>query len=141
MSKGFLRRTVERERLKEERLREIVDRFKVTVILFGSRARGGSTPASDYDLLIIYDDPAELEKLMSDLKDARVPVDVHVFTLKDALNTMPTSTIILDALEEGIVLKEGIPLEPLRERLRSLKDKGYRKVEKGWILRIDGAKS
>jgi len=141
MSKGFLRRIVERERLREERLREIVDRFKVTVILFGSRARGGSTPASDYDLLIIYDDPAELEKLLSSFKDARIPVDVHAFTLEDALNTMPTSTIILDALEEGAVLKESIPLGPLRERLRSLKDKGYRKVGKGWILRIDGAKS
>jgi len=136
-----LRRIVERERLREERLREIVDRFKVTVILFGSRARGGSTPASDYDLLIIYDDPAELEKLLSSFKDARIPVDVHAFTLEDALNTMPTSTIILDALEEGAVLKESIPLGPLRERLRSLKDKGYRKVGKGWILRIDGAKS
>jgi len=141
MSKGFLRRTVERGKLREERLREIVDRFKVTVILFGSRARGGSTPASDYDLLIIYDDPAELEKLLSSFKDARIPVDVHAFTLEDALNTMPTSTIILDALEEGIVLKESIPLGPLRERLRSLKDKGYRKVGKGWVLRIDGAKS
>ncbi|RDD53181.1 MAG: nucleotidyltransferase domain-containing protein, partial [Candidatus Korarchaeota archaeon NZ13-K] len=101
-----MRRIVERERLREERLREIVDRFKVTVILFGSRARGGSTPASDYDLLIIYDDPAELEKLLSSFKDARIPVDVHAFTLEDALNTMPTSTIILDALEEGAVLKE-----------------------------------
>jgi len=69
--------------LREERLREIVDRFEVTVILFGSRARGGSTPASDYDLLIIYDDPAELEKLLSSFKDARVPADVHAFTLKE----------------------------------------------------------
>jgi len=37
---------------------------------------------------------------------------------------MPTSTIILDALEEGIVLEESISLGPLREGLRSLRDKG-----------------
>ena len=62
-------------------------------------------------------------------------MDVHSFTLEEALDALPYSTVILDALTEGIVLKEGPPLRPLTEKLKSLKRKGYRKVEGGWIIR------
>jgi len=136
MLRGFLRRVVEKEKLREEKLREIASRFNMTIVLFGSRAKGKSTPASDYDLLVIYDDPAELEELLRELRGAGIPADVHAFNLADALNAMPTSTIILDALEEGVVLKEGISLKPLRERLAALKSAGYRKEAEGWVLRI-----
>jgi len=126
-----LKRVIEREKL-----REIASRFNMTIVLFGSRAKGKSTPASDYDLLVIYDDPAELEELLRELRGARIPADVHAFNLADALNAMPTSTIILDALEEGVVLKEGISLRGFRERLAALKSAGYRKEAEGWVLRI-----
>ncbi len=135
MLKGFLRRMVERDRKRRRKLEEIVKRYDVTAVLFGSRARGDATPASDYDLLLIYEDPSTLERLLEDLREARIPVDVHSFTPEEALEVLPYSTVILDALTEGIVLKENLPLKPLTEKLKSLRRRGYRKVEGGWIIR------
>lgn len=46
----------------DTQLEEIISRISEAIrpekiILFGSRARGGARPDSDYDLLIVYDGP------------------------------------------------------------------------------------
>ncbi len=72
MLRGSLRRMVERDRNRRKKLEKIVDRYDVTAVLFGSRARGDAIPASDYDLLLIYEDPSTLERLLEDLRGARI---------------------------------------------------------------------
>ncbi|MEM3739738.1 MAG: nucleotidyltransferase domain-containing protein [Candidatus Korarchaeum sp.] len=135
MSRGFLRRRADEERRKSSMLREISSRYDgLTVMLFGSRARGEHTAASDYDLIVIYDDPDELRGFKKELKKERIPADLHCFTLREAIELLRSSTVLLDALEEGIVLREGIALEPLREEMGRLKGKGYRRVKGGWII-------
>ncbi len=95
-------------------------KYNVTAALFGSRAKGESTPASDYDLLLICEDPSTSEKILRDLREARIPMDAHCFTLSEALEAPLSSTVILDALTDGTVLREGISLRPLIEKLKSL---------------------
>lgn len=138
MSRDFLRRRVEEEKRRSSTLREVSSKYeRLTVILFGSRARGGFTPASDYDLVVIYENPDDLRKFKEELRRARIPVDLHAFTLREAMELLKSSTFLLDALEDGLVLREGIPLGPLREEMRNLRERGYRRVEGGWIIPPD----
>lgn len=135
MSRGFLRRRVEEERRRNSTLRELSSKYEgLTVILFGSRARGGFTPASDYDLVVIYENPDDLRKFKEELRRERIPADLHAFTLREAMELLKSSTLLLDALEDGLVLGEGIPLGPLREEMMRLKEGGYRKLKGGWII-------
>lgn len=58
----------------EELLRRLVARYEpVQVWLFGSRARGDATEASDWDLLVVVPDdaPAERRPSLAELKERR----------------------------------------------------------------------
>jgi predicted nucleotidyltransferase len=52
------------------------------VILYGSRARGTASPASDFDLLVIEADPVskwdEMQRLRSAMRHLPYPIDVWV---------------------------------------------------------------
>lgn len=84
------------------------------VYLFGSRARGEARPDSDYDLLIVSDDPrlaslrprrriTEIFQLF--FRKIRVPLDVIVRTGEE-FRRMSGATVTLDntVLEEGILV-------------------------------------
>ncbi len=136
MLRGFLRRRVEKEKRRREELVRLASEFKeLTIILFGSRARGDHTAASDFDLLVVYDDVDALNEFKEKLRKSGIPADVKAYRLEEALALMSSSTVILDALAEGLVLQRGKFLERLREEFRRA---GCRKVRGGWILRKDG---
>ncbi len=105
--------------LEKTNIKQIVDLLTGTyaverVYLFGSRARGNSRDDSDYDLLIVSDDPrlaslrprrriTEIFRLF--FRKVRVPMDVIVRTGEE-FRRLSAASITLDntVLKEGIVL-------------------------------------
>lgn len=79
------------------------------VILFGSHARGSAGPRSDVDVLVIepdVDNPAiESVRLMRELRDLRLPLEVVVVSQRDAdeWRGVPGS-LVHAAMAEGRVL-------------------------------------
>lgn len=76
------------------------------IVLFGSRAAGGSKPGSDYDVLVIEpsvtDAAAESVRLRAALDDLAVPIDVVV--IENAVATRRAAvagTLVERALREG----------------------------------------
>jgi len=116
-------------------VRRIVERLKpAAIVLFGSRARGDWGPWSDYDLLVIADfRESYLErvgKLIELLKDVRIPIEPHPYTLEEAISMLHKGNpTIVDALEEGVFLH----LEPGAQRLlkeyHRLKSKGLKRTK------------
>ncbi|MHA1859971.1 MAG: nucleotidyltransferase domain-containing protein [Candidatus Asgardarchaeia archaeon] len=116
---------------------------KITVILFGSRARGDYSASSDTDILIILDD--------YDWNDLRLILDIayrcgvvspepHVFSFDYVIRNFESNTLLLDAIYEGIVLIDYFNvIELLESRLKKVLRK-FKKTKKGWELR-EGSKS
>lgn len=110
-----------------ESLKKNLDKLEV-VILFGSRARGDWGPWSDYDLLIIAEFKEKyldrISRVSSILKDIRLPIEPHPYTLEEALELLRRGNpIIVDAIEEGRVLyitDRGKKLYSEFERLKRL---------------------
>jgi predicted nucleotidyltransferase len=79
------------------------------VILFGSHARGNPSERSDVDLLVIEPkvDNAALEsvRLMRELRDLRLPVEVVVVSEQDASDWQSVrGSLVHAALSEGRAL-------------------------------------
>jgi predicted nucleotidyltransferase len=79
------------------------------VVLFGSRARGEASVASDYDVLVIeptVDNSAvESTRLRDELDDLRTPIDVVVVSEDVARRrAVVRGTVVDRALREGLVL-------------------------------------
>jgi predicted nucleotidyltransferase len=61
------------------------------ILLFGSRARGTSSPTSDLDLLIVEDQPftagrsrrKEMARIWQALPDLAVPIDILVYSREE----------------------------------------------------------
>ena len=96
----------------EEAVRRIVSRFQPErIILFGSGARGATTPDSDIDFLVVMPVEGSQRKKAGEidlaLADRLVPMDVIVVTpeqferQKDLIGT-----IVREAAREGKVLYE-----------------------------------
>ena len=90
----------------------IVARFQPSrVVLFGSRARGGATPSSDVDLLVVMGDApdkrraaVEMRRLLGDLP---VGKDIVVTTPDEiAGRGQVAGTVLHAALREGTVVYE-----------------------------------
>jgi predicted nucleotidyltransferase len=79
------------------------------VILFGSQARGNATDDSDFDLMVVEDNPKdrhnEMVRLRRLLHDFPVPIDVLVVSEEKFLywNDTP-GNVYFDAATEGITL-------------------------------------
>lgn len=113
------------KRVEEERslaLRRYLSKFRdkrVTVVLFGSRARGDHNLHSDYDLLVISESPVEVKPHL--IEPALVASCFNV--LADELREkVYESSIVVSALVEGMVLLDSLGLEnvlkDLRERIK-----------------------
>ena len=125
----------------ESFVRRIVDYFNgdVTVILFGSRARGDYNRASDYDLIVISRKLSgnflRRTKPLYELNDEFLPVDVLAYTPAEFLRALENlSPSALDAMREGIVLYDNGFYEVARRHFEELKRKGMRK-ERYWVMR------
>ncbi len=107
-------------RSKEEAFERYLSRLRgmrVSVILFGSRARGDATAASDYDLLVVKEDK-NLEvspRLLEPMLDATV-VEVSVDELEERAFE---SSLVLAALLEGKLVLDNLGIRRRLEELRS----------------------
>ena len=115
-------------------IREYIERVSKHVrlhaaILFGSRARGDHGPWSDYDILLIGDfieDYMErLKKLIDLAANVEIPIEPHPYRLEEAIGMLERgSPTIVDAIEEGIVIKAGKEYDKLLSKCREMKDSG-----------------
>lgn len=94
-------------------LKEFVNRVSAkyprsAIVLFGSRARGGQRPQSDYDVAVISDWQGSLEELMLDIrgmKPSGLPLDLILLSLGD-LN----DPVVREMLKGCILLYDGLGL-------------------------------
>jgi predicted nucleotidyltransferase len=105
---------------KEEAFERYVSRLRgmrVSVILFGSRARGDATAASDYDLLIVKEDRAlsVAPHLLEPMLDATV-VEVCLNELEERACE---SSLVLAAVLEGKLILDNLGIRRRLEELRS----------------------
>ncbi len=122
-------------RLKEERfrqlLRELCGAGELLIVLFGSRARGDSTPASDYDLLIVSNKAGRRGV------EVRWPAQLFRYSLEEARRRLEEGdTILLDALTEGKLLcgDERLFNELRGHAQRVIGRLGIEKTRIGWVL-------
>ena len=98
-------------------------------ILFGSRARGDHGPWSDYDILLIGDfieDYMErLKKLIDLADDVKISIEPHPYRLEEAIRMLERGNpTIVDAIEEGVVIKAGEGYDKLLNKYREMKNSG-----------------
>jgi len=128
---------VERDRRRTDALRRIARELRgsgASLILFGSRVRGEHAAASDFDLLLIAEDEGLRDRLLSALRREGIPADVHFFRPDEAERLLPYSSVLLDALQEGVVLIDGARISGLVRRAMELRRKGVGRVAGGWRL-------
>ncbi len=100
----------------DELLREIVTRLvgvldPQKLILFGSRATGHATPDSDYDILIVKDEPEPRLRrtgpLYRQLKGIPKPVDLLWFTPQEVEDwSAVRQHVATQAVRNGVVIYE-----------------------------------
>ncbi|NJF25984.1 nucleotidyltransferase domain-containing protein [Thermococcus sp. Bubb.Bath] len=119
----------------------IVDYFNgdVTIILFGSRARGDYNRASDYDLIVISGKLSgnflTRTKPLYELNEELLDVDILAYTPSEFLKALENlSPSALDAMKEGIVLHDNGFYRTARRKFEELKKKGLRK-ETYWLVK------
>ena len=127
-----------------ERLKAFVERIarhlegKVTIILFGSYARGNYNLASDFDIIVISDrlkgNPLERTRELYMLNEEFLPVDIIAYTRKEFLKALENlSPSALDAMEYGKVLYDNGFYKVAKKKFEELKKKGLKK-KRYWMM-------
>ncbi len=121
-----------------EILRKNLDHLDA-IILFGSRARGDWRPWSDYDLLIIAEFREKyldrIGKIFNILKDIRIPIEPHPYTLEEALELLRNGNpTIIDAIEEGKILFITDRGKKLYEEFKRLRNLGLKRTKTTIII-------
>ncbi len=103
----------------------------VKVVLFGSRARGDFDAESDYDVLVVLDDEAELKTEQAKLKSAMMKLPAKVQLLvkrRSECESMSGVTVGLwrNIRDEGVVLYE----QAFREAIKPLDMKTNQDIAK-----------
>ena len=104
----------EAEKFLRELVNTVIDIYsgKVTIILFGGRARGTSSDSGDFDILVIlrkvHDPIDEAIKIRTRLHKKRFPLDIVVIETKDL-----EKPIIKKMLEHHVVLFDGLKIQKL----------------------------
>jgi len=104
------------EDMLKEITKKIVDAVNpVSIILFGSHARGNAGPGSDLDFLVVEEQPfgpgrsrrKEMSMLWRLLGEFRIPKDILVYSVEE-INKWKTAKnhLIAHAIREGRVLYE-----------------------------------
>jgi predicted nucleotidyltransferase len=111
-----------KERFMEEAFERYLASLKdeaVTLILFGSRARGEQTAMSDYDLLVIKKRGATSSAYRN--FDPRLNVSIFEVWLDELESAAYWNSVVLSALLEGHILLDNLEVKEefmkLRERL------------------------
>jgi len=117
---------------------EVEEKYNnVTIILFGSRARGDYSALSDTDILVILE-KASIEILEDILsiayKSDLIAPEIHLFEKEWVLENFEKNTVLLDAIYEGIVLIDNLRIiKQLKDRLAQLMKLGWKKERDGWF--------
>ncbi len=111
----------------------------VTIILFGSRARGDFNRASDYDLIVVskklVGNPLQRTRPLYELNEEFLDVDIIAYTPQEFLKALENlSPSALDAMREGVVLHDNGFYRTAKRKFGELKKKGLRK-ERYWVIR------
>lgn len=138
MLKGFYRRLAERSRRKDRSFEEFIEYVKatygdaVTLVLFGSRARGDCNMLSDYDVLVIC--RVEVYDKLRSVKPAWVQLFHYSQERLDRAIEL-FDTIIADAAVEGALLHDGLGLwNMVRDRIfEEIRRRGVEKTGIGWV--------
>lgn len=126
-----------------DKLKAFVDDLKkhykrITIILFGSRARGDYSASSDTDILIILDSYSwdDLRLILNlAYQHGIVSPEPHIFSLDFVIKNFENNTVLLDAIYEGIVLVDGFNIvKTLKKRLKKVLER-FEKTKEGWKLR------
>lgn len=127
-----------------EELRKAITRIRAkykvhAILLFGSRARGNYKPWSDYDILVIGDFREKyldrIGELLKTLEGISIEVELHPYTLEEALNMLKKGNpLIIDAIEEGKLLYKDEKFEEVLKEYRRLKRLGLSRSETSIIL-------
>lgn len=94
----------------EDFIKRIVSSYqeRVTIVLFGSRARGDYWPSSDYDLMIflehVDDEMLEATKILQ-LREEKIPVDVIVKNASEI-----NDPIVTEMLKHKKILFDGLKI-------------------------------
>jgi len=139
MRRGFLRKLKEREerrKLAFQRILEEMSGREIAIILFGSRARGESSASSDFDILAIVKDKNVAKGLKEALRREKIPSDLYIYDLEEARRLLPFSSILLDALQEGVILLDKLGINELLKEAAELKKKGIGRVKGGWKIAV-----
>jgi predicted nucleotidyltransferase len=119
-------------RSKERFIEEAFERYlaslkdeAVTLILFGSRARGEQTAMSDYDLLVIKKRGATSSAYRN--FDPRLNVSIFEVWLDELESAAYWNSVVLSALLEGHILLDnlGVKEEFMKLRERLLREGAY----------------
>jgi predicted nucleotidyltransferase len=97
----------------------------ITLILFGSRARGEQTALSDYDLLVIKKREAESSAYRN--FDPHLNLSIFEVWLDELESAAYWNSVVLSALLEGQILLDnlGVKGELMRLRERLLREGAY----------------
>ena len=124
-----MRRSKTKEKVFKRFIQELIRRKpRSTLLLFGSRAKGEATPLSDYDLLMVVEEPTEIEAppfIQLSIIDVReLEVEIRRF-----------NTLVVDAVIEGIVLHDGLGIYEEMKRIvrREIARRKVKKDGRGWI--------
>jgi len=121
--------------------------FKIRAsILYGSFARGTSTPDSDIDILFVSDE-VNLRKHRRGKDIARIkeclssghPIDILLLTGKECISNFRNhNPLFLDIAWEGMILfDENNFLETLIDETRSyISEKNIKKLSDGWLFPV-----
>ena len=120
-----------------KRLVEYLER-DVTVILFGSYAKGNYNLASDIDLIVISDklkgNPMERTKMLYELNTEFLPLDILAYRREEFLRALENlSPSALDAIKEGKVLYDSGFYVTARKFFEELCRKGLKK-KRFWMM-------
>lgn len=125
----------------EQFVERIVRHFRgdVTIILFGSRAKGDFNRASDYDLIVVSKklkgDPLRKTKVLYQLNEEFLNVDILAYTPSEFIKALENlSPSALDAMENGIVLHDNGFYRIAKRKFEGLKRRGLKK-ERYWVMR------
>jgi uncharacterized protein len=133
----------------EERYRSVVQALEhrfgeclVTVVLFGSQARGAARPDSDHDLFVVIEDlPQDPLARSRTVRTALMPILDRLpgptgFVAKTPVEVQAGLTpLLLDVCTEGVCLYGASYFEPLRQKaLSALRQSGLHRRRMGGSL-------
>ena len=137
MLKKWVKERIKRDRESSKNFKEfieyVVNRFegRVSIILFGSRAKKEHLLSSDYDVMIIankYRNDNMFERIVDLRIEFGKNLKIHLFPLtKDEFfkSYEEGSIIVIEAIMDGTILFDGLniseKIESIRDRMKSKK--------------------